>query len=80
MCVLIYRSLACTIVEMLTGSPPWRDLEPMAAMFKIATELPKYTLPPNISTKMVEFLQLLFSIIPEKRPTAKDALKHSLLQ
>lgn len=34
----IFRSVGCTVIEMLTTKPPWADYEPMAALFKIATQ------------------------------------------
>lgn len=33
-------SVGCTIVEMLTGIPPFRSFEPIAALFKIASTEP----------------------------------------
>ncbi|VDP27441.1 unnamed protein product [Soboliphyme baturini] len=68
-------SLGCTLVEMLTGKPPWKDLEPMAALFKIATEPPQYVLPPYISEQFTNILTLLFMWESENRPSAKEALK-----
>jgi serine/threonine protein kinase len=33
----VIRSLGCTIIEILTGDPPYFDHDPMAAMFKVST-------------------------------------------
>ena len=35
---LVFRSVGCTVIEMLTTKPPWAEYEPMAALFKIATQ------------------------------------------
>ena len=32
------RSVGCTIVELLTGKPPYYDLAPMAALFRIVQD------------------------------------------
>ena len=34
-------SVGVTLVEMLTGEVPWKEFEPMAAMFQIAYEEPR---------------------------------------
>ena len=34
----LHRSIGCTVMEMLTCRPPYRDLDPFPAMFKIASE------------------------------------------
>ena len=31
-------SVACTVIELLTGKPPYFDLEPMSALFRIAQD------------------------------------------
>ena len=41
-------SLGCTIIELLTGNPPFGDLAPMAALFAMVKEVhPPF--PPNSS-------------------------------
>lgn len=35
---VMVRSVGCTIVELLTGKPPYYDLAPMAALFRIVQD------------------------------------------
>ena len=51
------RSLGCTVVEMLTTKPPWSEFEPMAALFKIATQPTEPSLPHDLSEDAMEFIQ-----------------------
>ena len=51
-----FRSLGCTLVEMLTTKPPWFQYEPMAALFKIATQVTQPKLPAHISTSCRSFI------------------------
>lgn len=75
-------SVGCTVVEMLTGKPPWPECNSMwAAVYKIAhsaglpTEIPK-DLPPE----MMDFLERCFERDPNKRASADDLLNHPYLQ
>ncbi|KAJ8272877.1 hypothetical protein GJAV_G00094480 [Gymnothorax javanicus] len=71
-------SVACTVVEMLTKKPPWAEFEAMAAIFKIATQPTKPTLPEGVSESCRDFLRLVF--VEEKhRPTAKELLSHPFI-
>lgn len=53
----VLRSLGCTVVEMLTTKPPWAEFEPMAALFKIATQPTEPALPHDLSEDAREFVQ-----------------------
>ncbi|KAJ7384475.1 Mitogen-activated protein kinase kinase kinase 2 [Desmophyllum pertusum] len=50
-------SVGCTVVEMLTGSPPLGDLEPEAAIFKIGSRPTEPKLPESVSQDAKEFIQ-----------------------
>jgi len=45
------------VVEMLTTKPPWSEFEPMAALFKIATQPTEPSLPHDLSEDAREFIQ-----------------------
>ncbi|CAG8433203.1 515_t:CDS:10 [Ambispora gerdemannii] len=68
-------SLGCTIIELLTGKPPYADLLPMTALFHIVEDdCPP--LPENISDDLRDFLMLCFRKEPAKRPSARDLFQH----
>lgn len=69
-------SIGCTLVEMLTGSPPWFGLEPMAVIYNIANESPKYKLPPNTDKYLIHLLTVLLERSPERRPYADELLNN----
>ncbi|GET85770.1 protein kinase, putative [Leishmania tarentolae] len=74
-------SIGCTIVEMLTGKPPWPECNSMwAAVYKIAnsTGLPT-EIPPDIDPELMDLLQRCFERNPKLRPTAADMLNHLFL-
>lgn len=74
-----FRSVACTVVEMLTQKPPWAEYEAMAAIFKIATQPTKPMLPASVSDTCRDFLRQVF--VEEKwRPTADGLLSHPFVQ
>ncbi|KAI7870160.1 kinase-like domain-containing protein [Spinellus fusiger] len=73
------RSLGCTLVEFVTGKPPYADLIAMSAMFRIVED--DYPpLPENISTEMHDFLMCCFQKKPEDRPTAKQLKEHEWIK
>ena len=72
-------SLGCTIVELLTGAPPYGDMLPMSAMFRIVEDdCPP--LPPHISAELHDFLVRCFAKDPSHRPSASDLFKHVWLR
>jgi serine/threonine protein kinase len=71
-------SLGCTVIEMLTGAPPFSEYpEPQAAMFHIAQSQTGPTLPSTASTTGRDFLALCFHIEPSSRAVTDDLLKHA---
>jgi len=78
--VFVYRSLGCTVVEMLTGNPPWHELEGVAAIFKIATEMPPIgEVSRKVSSAAADFLALCFQRDKDNRPSAKDLCRHAFV-
>ncbi|CAF1145238.1 unnamed protein product [Adineta ricciae] len=73
-------SLGCTVVEMLTTGPPWQNLQPIAAIFHIATcDKPQYDLPENVSKHAREFIDACFTKDYHQRPTAEELFDHVFL-
>ncbi|MCO5598438.1 hypothetical protein L7F22_052533 [Adiantum nelumboides] len=68
-------SLGCTVIEMVTGKPPWCDLEAAAAMFKV-TKVGAPPIPENLSADGKSFLRLCLQRNPADRPTASALLEH----
>lgn len=66
-------SLGCTIIECLTGSPPYADLHHCNAIFRIVDDLHP-ELPSNISPKLCSFLKNCFKKNPADRPSALKLL------
>lgn len=73
---LCFRSVGCTVVEMLTEKPPWAEFEAMAAIFKIATQPTNPQLPPHVSDHARDFLKRIF-IEAKLRPFADELLRHT---
>lgn len=75
-------SLGCTIVEMLTGKPPWPESTSMwAAVWKIAnsTGLPT-EIPPNLDPELMNFLECCFVRDPAKRASIEELRNHPFLR
>ncbi|TPX31870.1 hypothetical protein SmJEL517_g04885 [Synchytrium microbalum] len=71
-------STGCVVVEMISGHRPWRDYEEAAAFWQIG----QYRTPPSPDTVQSDvraFLDLAFTIDPEKRPKAAELLQHPFL-
>ena len=71
-------SVGCTVIELLTGKPPYFDLGQMQAMFRIVQD-EHPPLPDNISPDLEDFLLECFKKDPAERITAKKLLKHPWL-
>ena len=71
-------SVACVTLELLTGAPPYFDMQPMPAMFAIVNNN-RPPLPDGVSAECRDFLKRCFRKDPAKRPSARDALAHAWL-
>lgn len=72
-------SLGCTLVELVTGKPPYGDLLAMSAMFRIVEdEYPP--LPENISQDMKDFLLCCFQKDPDQRSSSKELQQHEWIK
>ena len=71
-------SVGCTVIELLTGKPPYFDLAPMAALFRIVSD-DGPALPPGISSALKAFFKLCFQKQPSLRKSADELLLHPWL-
>ncbi|XP_059168301.1 mitogen-activated protein kinase kinase kinase 3-like [Physella acuta] len=68
-------SLGCTVVEMSTGKPPFGDIDPVDAAYKIGMgEEMDYKLPETTSNDMLQFLEKTFQKDFNNRPSAEELL------
>jgi serine/threonine protein kinase len=72
-------SVGCTVIELLTGKPPYFELSPMPAMYRIVQD-DHPPLPDNISNELEDFLMACFNKRPEERKTASALLQHPWLK
>ncbi|KAJ8462505.1 hypothetical protein ONZ45_g17910 [Pleurotus djamor] len=72
-------SLGCTVVELLTGRPPYAEIaNSMSVMFRIVEDaMPP--LPEGCSSICEDFLKLCFNKDPEQRPGAEMLCEHPWL-
>ncbi|KAL9653797.1 hypothetical protein ABK040_012858 [Willaertia magna] len=68
-------SLGATVIELLTGEPPYFGLDPMPALYRIVQD-PHPPLPPGISSECEDFLMQCFQKNPQQRKTADQLLHH----
>lgn len=68
-------SIGCTIVELLTGKPPYYELEPVSALFKIVSE-DFYPYPETVSAECYGILTSCFQRDPNLRISAARLLQH----
>lgn len=68
-------SVGCTLIELLTGYPPYFDMSAMSAIYRMANDdCPP--LPDDISEKARDFLVKCFMKEPDERPKADKLLSH----
>jgi len=68
-------SLGCTIIEMLTGRPPYAELLAMTTLFRIVED-ERPPLPNNLSVDLLDFLCQCFQKDPTLRPSAGALGRH----
>ncbi|KAK1372226.1 Mitogen-activated protein kinase kinase kinase YODA [Heracleum sosnowskyi] len=71
-------SLGCTIIEMMTGKPPWSEYEGPAAMFKVLSVTP--AVPESLSCEGKDLLHCCFRRNPAERPSANMLLEHGFMK
>lgn len=72
-------SVGCTVIELLTGAPPYFEMGPMSALFNIVEDrMPPF--PQDISDELKSFLRYCFKKDPKKRPSAQDLLSHQWIR
>ncbi|XP_020088116.1 MAP3K epsilon protein kinase 1-like isoform X1 [Ananas comosus] len=72
-------SVGCTVIELLTCVPPYYDLQPMPALFRIVQDV-QPPLPDGLSPEITDFLSLCFKKDAMQRPDAKTLLMHPWIQ
>ncbi|KAJ1273291.1 hypothetical protein BS78_06G268900 [Paspalum vaginatum] len=72
-------SVGCTVIELLTCAPPYYDLQPMPALFRIVQDVHP-PIPEGLSPEITDFLRLCFQKDSMQRPDAKTLLMHPWLQ
>jgi serine/threonine protein kinase len=72
---LTFRSVGCTVIELLEGRPPYHKLDPMPALFRIVND-EHPPLPEGASPAVRDFLLQCFQKDPNFRVSARKLLKH----
>ncbi|KAK4423244.1 MAP3K epsilon protein kinase [Sesamum alatum] len=72
-------SVGCTVIELLTCVPPYYDLQPMPALFRIVQD-EHPPLPDSLSPAITDFLLQCFKKDARQRPDAKTLLSHPWIQ
>ncbi|XP_062112960.1 MAP3K epsilon protein kinase 1-like [Humulus lupulus] len=68
-------SVGCTVIELLTCVPPYYDLQPMPALFRIVQD-EHPPIPDSLSLDITDFLRQCFKKDARQRPDAKTLLSH----
>ncbi|XP_072971497.1 MAP3K epsilon protein kinase 1-like isoform X1 [Typha angustifolia] len=72
-------SVGCTVIELLTCVPPYYDLQPMPALFRIVQDV-RPPIPEGLSPEITDFLRQCFKKDAMQRPDAKTLLMHPWIQ
>ncbi|KDP43623.1 hypothetical protein JCGZ_16910 [Jatropha curcas] len=72
-------SLGCTVLEMLTGQPPYSHLEGMQALFRIGKGEPP-PVPDSLSREARDFILKCLHVNSNNRPTATQLLDHPFVK
>ncbi|RYR37422.1 hypothetical protein Ahy_A09g042311 isoform A [Arachis hypogaea] len=74
-------SVACTVIEMATGKPPWSQQYPQeaSALYYIGTTKSHPPIPEYLSAEAQDFLLKCFHKEPDLRPSASDLLLHPFI-
>ncbi|KAJ2504035.1 ATP binding, partial [Coemansia sp. RSA 2052] len=71
-------SLGCLVIEMMTGTHPFPDLDQMQALYSIGQRgRPK--IPDDMSAEGQDFLERALQVDLDMRPTAMDLLPHAFV-
>ncbi|XWS63320.1 hypothetical protein CRYUN_Cryun06bG0085000 [Craigia yunnanensis] len=68
-------SVGCTVIELLTCVPPYYDLQPMPALYRIVQD-EHPPIPDRLSPDITDFLHQCFKKDARHRPDAKTLLSH----
>ncbi|KAK4793729.1 hypothetical protein SAY86_024164 [Trapa natans] len=71
--------VGCTVIELLTCVPPYYDLPPMPALYRIVRD-DHPPLPDSLSPDITDFLHQCFKKDARQRPDAKTLLSHPWIQ
>lgn len=72
-------SVGCTVIELLTCVPPYYDLAPMPALFRIVQD-EQPPIPEHLTPDITDFLHQCFRKDAKLRPDAKNLLMHPWIQ
>ena len=73
-------SLGCTVVELLTGRPPYSEIgNSLSVMFRIVED-ENPPIPEGCSPDLQAFLSLCFKKNPDERPSAEALFEHPWLK
>lgn len=72
-------SLGCTIIELLTGKPPYGDMLAMSVLFRIVED-ERPPIPKKCSQTLHDFLVQCFAKQPTQRPKAAQLFEHDWLK